>query len=248
MSQPAFSLSPRHWWFALFLALLTPAWAQADARLELFDASGRLLYLGRFQERVHGQKLERTIRYCRADGRPVLETTATLQASTRRLLTTRTIDRRTGREKSVEVTAEGVVLALRPEAKAELSTDVIAVPDALLVPESLGDLVRAHWDTLAKGGVVEVDLALPEIGDTMRFRVLRDHDDEQAMVVRFEPASWVIRRLADTVLLRFELAAPHRLIGSEGPSAVRDDDGELQNLKVVCTPAETRALPCGNAK
>lgn len=222
--------------------LLVSATAHADARLELFDDSGRLVYLGSQQERMDGTCLERVVRYCHPDGRLVLETRARFDAASRRVLSSQMTDGRSGKTPAMNVADEQLTFTSQDDAK------TMPRPPLLHVPEGLGDVFRARWDELSAGKPHEFTLALPRHARTLQFRLVRDHETEVAVVVRLEPANWVIRRLAKPVFFHVAKAAPHRVLETRGPSAVTDAQGDLQSLRAVYAWIDPRPLPCTASK
>lgn len=224
---------------AVGCVVLLSSTASADARLELFDVKGNLVYLGSEQERVDGDGLERIVRYCHLDGRLVFESRARFDAS-RRVVSIRMQDRQSGKSPAMKVSDDAVIFTGKDK------TTTVARPAELHVSEGIEDLVRSRWQTLSSGSPVAFEMAITQHARTLRFRLVREREDGVAMVLRLEPSLWVLRKLAEPVCFHVEKKAPHRVVETRGPSAVTDAAGELQVLRAVYARSDPRPLPCAN--
>lgn len=232
------------------LAVLWSVSADATSRMEMYDLeSGKLVYLGAIRERVEDAQYVRRLHICRADGRLVVEGELRLDSPGRKKGTSRQIDVRHGVEKNLVLGADAVELSYREGLDRPLETTREKRPQLCVAPDDLGHFVRTHWALVEKGEWVYPSLAVPEAGRIVKFRLRKERQETtetgDVLVLRFEPSQWLFRRLVDPVFLRFEVAAPHRLVESSGPTSYLDDAGEAMPLRIVFIPQEEAALPCG---
>lgn len=232
------------------LVVLWSLSAEATSRMEMYDlASGKLVYLGAIREEVKGAQYLRRTHVCRADGELVFEGELQLDSPGRKHGTSRQRDVRHGIENSLVLKDDLVELSYRDSQDKPLETKTEKRPALCIAPDDLTHFVQKHWALVEKGETIYPSLAVPDAGRIVKFRLLTERrettDRGEMLVLRFEPSSWLFRRFVDPVFLHFEVSAPYRLAEFRGPSAYLDDHRKAMPLRIVFTPQEDAALPCG---
>lgn len=234
-------------------AMLLSMEAQASSRMDLYDLnSGKLLYLGAIREQVTGGEYVRTTRICRPDGQLIIESETRLDAPTRSSGSFRQVDLRHGHENLLSLKENLVELSHRKDPSGELDTTTQKRPGSCIAPDDLSHFVSRHWKRIEEGKTVEPRLAVADEQTIVAFRLSKERIEKtprgDVLVLRMEPSSWLYRRFVDPVFLQYEVAEPHRLVEFSGPSNYLDEEGEMQPLRIVFTPAPDGKLPCGAGK
>ena len=106
--------------------------------------------------------------------------------------------------------------------------------------------IQLHWKTLVTGEALEFSFAVPSKLDYFRLRLewrgVISRGERRLLELRMEPASTVLGWLVDPVLIRYDLAT-RALVEYEGRSNIRDDAGELQDVRIVFEDSATAAGP-----
>jgi len=118
-------------------------------------------------------------------------------------------------------------------------------PVATLVASSGFDrFVRANWETLAAGGSIELDFALPARLQTLRLRMARIEAPEElpgsALWLRIVPAQPLLRAFVDPIELAYD--GERRLALYRGLSNLDGADGKALSVEIRYRPVPTESL------
>lgn len=110
--------------------------------------------------------------------------------------------------------------------------------DEILTSDMVGPYIAAHWDELAKGGVVKCRLISISRAETVGFKFFKESDatwkGKPVMMVTLQPSSVIIARLVAPLHFVVEKEGIHRVIQYSGrttPSIQRD--GKWEDLDAV---------------
>lgn len=221
--------------------------ALAASRMDMYDiGSGRLVFMGAVREKVTAKEYVRTTHVCRPDGKLIIESETRLAAPSLTSGHSRLSDHRRGAEALLELEENEIGLSYRENGTTESKTSRESRPRQCIAPDALSLFVRSNWARLVKGDLLYPRLAVADAGRVVMFRLKKEKLDDDIMVLRMEPSSWVYRRFVDPSFLHFEIAEPHRLAEVTGPTNYTDDEGKRLSLRIVYTalPDGTKA-PCG---
>lgn len=221
----------------------------ATSRMDMYDiGSGRLVFLGAVREKVTAKEYLRTTHVCRPDGKLIIESETRLVAPDLTSGHSRQSDHRRGAVALLELDENEIGLSYREKEAAESKTSRESRPGQCIAPDALSLYVRDNWARLAKGDVLYPRLAVADAGRVVMFRLHKEKLDENVLVLRLEPSSWVYRRFVDPSFLHFELVDPHRLAEVTGPTNYTDESGKRLSLRIVYTVLpEGAPPPCGEA-
>jgi hypothetical protein len=107
----------------------------------------------------------------------------------------------------------------------------------LVAGQGLDRFTRANLDALARGEVLEVELALPGRLDSYAFRIRAEAAGPGVLRVRFEPQSFLLRLLAPSIEADYA-AATGRLLRYRGVSNVAGPDGDPVKVEIAYEYAE----------
>lgn len=222
--------------------------AQAASRMDMYEpTSGRLLYLGTMNEQLKGDAYLRRTKVCRPDGELIIESETRLDARTQSGRSSQT-DLRHGSEALVELGEKEIELSYRAGKTDAEKTSKEARPSSCIAPDALNLFVARDWARLEAGDVLYPRLAVADAGRIVMFKLEKQGEKDDVLVVRMEPASWLHRRFVDPVTLHFSKTPPHRIVEFMGPTNYRNEKGERQPLRILYTEVPDTQLPCGGVK
>jgi len=197
---------------------------------------GRHLYTERHEERWEGARhTSSAVEYRGADGRLIARKSLRYDVSPT-LPAFEFEDVRTGASQGATWNAGRLELFLREERDAEVERKVIDLPAQAAMDAGFDNAVRLHWKALCAGETVTIAFALPAKLDFFRLRLQRTcvvaRGDRSLLELRMEPASTLLRWIVDPVVLRYDLRT-RALVEYEGRSNILDDDGLVQDARIV---------------
>jgi hypothetical protein len=143
-------------------------------------------------------------------------------------------DLRSGAREGVRRADDGVRLQDGNRSK------VLPMPEdvPLVAGQGLDRYARAHLDSLARGEVLRVSLALPGRLDTFGFQLRGERLENGRVRVRFEPTSFFLRLLAPSLEGEYDTAT-RRLVRYVGMSNVAAEDGSPQQVEIAYSYPES---------
>ena len=145
-------------------------------------------------------------------------------------------DYRFGTVESAEPVGTGIKLVNKVDAKTAAKEEVVEIPKPMAIDAGLNNLVRNHWDALAKGDKINFNLGVPSQLDYFSFRLLKVKDEtvagKKAVVVRFESDHWYIRLFVDPVIVWYD-AETRRAVRYEGISNIYNEQGKSYQVRVT---------------
>lgn len=195
-------------------------------------ADGRVAYVEEHEVRWQGGRpAVAETRYLDAEGRPI----ARLESDYREgpfAPDYQFVDLRSGARESVR--RAGGALALS-DGKAERLLPLDS-GRPLVAGQGLDRFIRAHRQQLARGEELGVRLALPGRLAAYDFRLRARADEEGGLRVEVEPASFLLRLLAPTLLAEYDAAG--RLVRYRGVSNLAGADGAVQEVEIAYAHAD----------
>ena len=98
-----------------------------------------------------------------------------------------------------------------------------------LINDMVGPYLKDHWDALKDGASLKFRFAVIPRAETVGFRLTRQGDTTRdgvpAVVLRMEPASWIIARLVDPLFFTVEKGGQHRVLEYVGRTTPRIRNG-----------------------
>ena len=143
-------------------------------------------------------------------------------------------DLRSGAREGVRRADDGVRLQDGNRSK------VLPMPEdvPLVAGQGLDRYARAHLDSLARGEVLRVSLALPGRLDAFGFQLRGERLENGRVRVRFEPTSFFLRLLAPSLEGEYDTAT-RRLVRYVGMSNVAAEDGSPQQVEIAYSYPES---------
>ncbi|MDF3983259.1 hypothetical protein P3W24_13220 [Luteibacter sp. PPL201] len=147
-------------------------------------------------------------------------------------------DARSGYRESVKVDGPRLSTTVVKNARATADSTTLDVHPDTVVDAGFDDFVRAHWDAITQSKGLTARFVVPSRGSDLRLNIRPDGDADAPSVRRFRMAldGW-LGGIAPTVTLLYT-ADTHRLVGFEGLSNVKGDDGKNQQVRIVFTPRD----------
>ncbi|SEO93487.1 hypothetical protein SAMN02800692_2872 [Luteibacter sp. UNC138MFCol5.1] len=202
--------------------------------------SGAILYSEEHWIVDEGASRERLVLYRCTDGRPFARKYLRY-ANTPWLPDVDYEDGRTGYRERVRVDGRQLSTTVVDGRSDNTDTATLAVHPDTVVDAGFDDFVRMHWDTISAPKGLSARFVVPSHGDDLGLNIRPDGaDDPSARVRRFRMAldGW-LGAIAPKVTLVYT-ADTRRLVGFEGLSNVRGDDGKTQKVRIVFTPEDDR--------
>jgi hypothetical protein len=137
---------------------------------------------------------------------------------------------------TIEVADAKLVFTVEESGKKKSSSEKFKEP--FLVPANLQDFVSANWEEIDKGKTFDFRWGVWFRKETVGFEFTKIGDEqegaEQVMVVRMKPSSWLIAKLVDPIIFKFNRStkrlssfigrvAPKQAVGGD----YKDLDGEV---------------------
>lgn len=150
-------------------------------------------------------------------------------------------DARSAYRESVKIAGGEVAVTLSDGVGKPSRTGRVDLHADTVVDAGFDDFVRAHWSGISKPNGMTVRFVMPRRIDDLRLAIRPDPTPAGSPSVkhfRMTLDGW-LGALAPTVSLAYT-DADHRLIGFEGPSDIRSDDGKTRKVRIVFPPSDDR--------
>lgn len=210
------------------------------------EKADTLLYSERHQQIFNGSKLvDHLVTYENTDGKTIAEKTASYphQASVPQFEFN---DLRSGARGGARyLSNDELELYSRKTSDDEIKSGTITVRNDTVVDSGFDRYVAANFNKLLAGDAVKIRFGLPGRQADYKFVVTKPERVEflgrQALRATIRPASMVLNWLVDPIKLTYDIES-RRLLMYEGVSNLKDDDGELQTVRIIYYPEENPSL------
>ena len=197
-------------------------------------STGVLLYESRHVETLAGGKVVADrVRYLDAEGRTFGNKQVDFRGHPYAPQFSLSNERTGHLEALLRVEAEGIEVRFRERAEQELRQTRLSAPANAVADAGFDRLIEAHWDELQAGEHLVRQFLIPSRLEFMDFRIRRDDNDADADSVRFalEIDSALLRLIAPSIAVIYDRER-RRIIRYEGPSNLRDDNGDNHHVRV----------------
>ncbi|UPG83843.1 hypothetical protein L2Y94_10775 [Luteibacter aegosomatis] len=150
-------------------------------------------------------------------------------------------DARSGHRESVKVEGERIIATVSHDADKSPRTGSVALHADTVVDAGFDDFVKAHWSGVSNPKGMTVRFVVPSRLDDLRLVIRPDATSTGSPSVRqfrMTLDGW-LGAFAPTVSLAYT-EADHRLIGFEGPSNIKSDDGKNRKVRIVFPSSDDR--------
>jgi hypothetical protein len=156
----------------------------------------------KFEKSPDGSEI-RTAEYFDLKGQSVLKETANLQAG--RIVKNLVDQKQTKQLGTIEIKSDELVFTIDENGKKQTDSEKFKEP--FLLPLTLHDFVYAHWDEIDAGKTFEFRWGVWFRKETVGFEFTKIGEekinDSAVMVVRMKASSWLIAKLVDPVIFKF---------------------------------------------
>ncbi|MEX1827255.1 hypothetical protein [Luteibacter sp. CQ10] len=149
-------------------------------------------------------------------------------------------DARSAYRESVKIAGDEVAVTLSRGTEAS-RTGRVDLHANTVIDAGFDDFVGAHWSGISKPNGMTVRFVMPSRIDDLRLAIRPDATSTGSPSVkhfRMTLDGW-LGALAPTVSLAYT-EVDHRLIGFEGPSDIKSDDGKTQKVRIVFPTSDDR--------
>ena len=225
------------WNHTLALATLLSAPVFAETQVESFKGTavnkkGEIVYLEE-QEATYenGQVRKAVSKYFSPDGKPIAELLSDFRFGPG-LPDTTYRDLRTGAEDGAKITETSIELFRKKNGTAAVETKSVKRSGDQVVGQGFHHLLRTNLDSFHSDALMKVTLMLPIRLTDFNFRIRKSSLQGDVVSLKFESDSWLLRLLAPSVELSYDIKAK-RILGYKGRSNVDDPTGHAQDVTIT---------------
>lgn len=141
-------------------------------------------------------------------------------------------DYRDGYMEGVAYSGNKLVLKFRKNNKESLKTKSIDMPTNLVVDGGFNYYIKENWEKLVAGETKVFNFAVPSQLDYFSFRLYKDSQNNDEVVFKMEPDSYILRKLVDPIRVTYKVSTK-RIIKYEGLSNINDKKGKSYLVKIM---------------
>jgi len=234
--------------FAVLLFMASAVWSAPGAKangkeddVSIFKAfdleNNKPVYVGFQTLSVEDTTLVQKVSYTREDGTLIHARDQLFNKDTLAVVSLKGEDQRTGRVEEIQVQGDTITLKFKKNKTSKLETTTLKAKSNQYIGATMPFLIQQKWEELQAGKEVTFDLIVVSRLEELGFRLIKDRDDQvkgqSVSVIRLEPTSWVIKKIAPKMSFFMANAADHKPLQYEGRSVVTDDKGDDLMVRVV---------------
>lgn len=141
-------------------------------------------------------------------------------------------DYRDGYTEGVSYSSNKLVFKFRKNKNESIKTKSIEIPENLVVDGGFNYYIKGNWIELAAGKTKVFNFAVPSQLDYFAFRLYKDSQQNDEIVFKMEPDSYLLRKLVDPIRVTYKMSTK-RIVKYEGLSNINDKKGKSYLVKIM---------------